>query len=44
MRPALREGLPLRKAERDHYMEWVVHGFRITKYGVKENTQACLNF
>jgi len=39
----LREGLPLRKAEQAHYLEWVVHGFRITNCGVKDTTQVCLN-
>jgi 5-methyltetrahydropteroyltriglutamate--homocysteine methyltransferase len=36
---ALREGLPLRKAEQAHYLEWAVHGFRITNCGVKDTTQ-----
>jgi hypothetical protein len=40
---ALREGLPLRKAEQAHYLEWAVHGFRITNCGVKDTTQVCLN-
>ena len=27
------------KAEQAHYLEWVVHGFRITNCGVKDTTQ-----
>ncbi|XP_057843185.2 5-methyltetrahydropteroyltriglutamate--homocysteine methyltransferase 1 isoform X1 [Cryptomeria japonica] len=37
--PALREGLPLRKAEQAHYLEWAVHGFRITNSSIKNTTQ-----
>jgi 5-methyltetrahydropteroyltriglutamate--homocysteine methyltransferase len=37
--PALREGLPLRKADWDHYLEWAVSAFRITASGVKDETQ-----
>ncbi|KAJ7516131.1 hypothetical protein O6H91_22G044300 [Diphasiastrum complanatum] len=36
---ALREGLPLRKAEQAHYLDWAVHAFRITTSGVKDTTQ-----
>lgn len=36
---ALREGLPLRKAEHAHYLDWAVHGFRITNCGVQDTTQ-----
>lgn len=36
---ALREGLPLRKAEHAYYLDWAVHGFRITNCGVKDTTQ-----
>eukprot|EP01018_Ginkgo_biloba_P035189 Gb_23743 [translate_table: standard] len=36
---ALREGLPLRKAEQAHYLDWAVHGFRITNCGVNDTTQ-----
>eukprot|EP01018_Ginkgo_biloba_P014148 Gb_31572 [translate_table: standard] len=36
---ALREGLPLRKGEQAHYLDWAVHGFRITNCGVKDTTQ-----
>ncbi len=38
---ALREGLPLRKAEQASYQDWAVHGFRITACGVKDTTQVC---
>ncbi|KAK7264840.1 hypothetical protein RJT34_32452 [Clitoria ternatea] len=36
---ALREGLPLRKSEQGHYLDWAVHGFRITNVGVQDTTQ-----
>lgn len=36
---ALREGLPLRKAEHAHYLDWAVHSFRITNCGVQDTTQ-----
>ncbi|VFQ64224.1 unnamed protein product [Cuscuta campestris] len=36
---ALREGLPLRKAEHDFYLKWAVHSFRITNCGVQDTTQ-----
>lgn len=36
---ALREGLPLRKAEHAYYLDWAVHGFRITNSGVQDTTQ-----
>ncbi|KAJ7529735.1 hypothetical protein O6H91_15G063700 [Diphasiastrum complanatum] len=36
---ALREGLPLRKAEQANYLDWAVHAFRITTSGVKDTTQ-----
>lgn len=36
---ALREGLPLRKAEQASYLDWAVHSFRITNAGVKDTTQ-----
>jgi 5-methyltetrahydropteroyltriglutamate--homocysteine methyltransferase len=37
--PALREGLPLRKADRKEYLEWAVESFRIASSGVKDTTQ-----
>ncbi|KAI3696813.1 hypothetical protein L6452_29379 [Arctium lappa] len=36
---ALREGLPLRKAEHAFYLDWAVHAFRITNVGVQDSTQ-----
>ncbi|WBO23996.1 5-methyltetrahydropteroyltriglutamate--homocysteine S-methyltransferase [Sphingomonas abietis] len=36
---ALREGLPLRRAEWAHYLDWAVECFRITASGVASQTQ-----
>ncbi len=36
---ALREGLPLRQGEWQHYLDWAVHAFRITASGVADDTQ-----
>ncbi|XP_055809256.1 5-methyltetrahydropteroyltriglutamate--homocysteine methyltransferase [Solanum dulcamara] len=36
---ALREGLPLRKAEHAFYLNWAVHSFRITNVGIQDTTQ-----
>ncbi|MGV8877973.1 MAG: 5-methyltetrahydropteroyltriglutamate--homocysteine S-methyltransferase [Sphingobacteriaceae bacterium] len=36
---AIREGLPLRKAKRPHYLDWAVAAFRITAGGVQDQTQ-----
>lgn len=36
---AIREGLPLRKAKRPHYLDWAVAAFRITAGGVQDATQ-----
>src|SRR5262245_47745304 len=36
---ALREGLPLRKAQWKAYLEWAVESFRITANGVADGTQ-----
>jgi 5-methyltetrahydropteroyltriglutamate--homocysteine methyltransferase len=36
---ALREGLPIRKAEWRHYLDWAVECFRLTAGGVKAETQ-----
>ncbi|MBE7176150.1 MAG: 5-methyltetrahydropteroyltriglutamate--homocysteine S-methyltransferase [Mucilaginibacter polytrichastri] len=36
---AIREGLPLRKAKRPHYLDWAVRAFRITAGGVADSTQ-----
>lgn len=37
--PALREGLPLRKAERADYLGWAVEAFRLAACGVADETQ-----
>jgi 5-methyltetrahydropteroyltriglutamate--homocysteine methyltransferase len=36
---ALREGLPLREAQWQHYLDWAVESFRITANGVADETQ-----
>ncbi|MBS1170935.1 MAG: metE, partial [Burkholderiaceae bacterium] len=36
---ALREGLPLRKAQWNEYLDWAVEAFRITANGVEDGTQ-----
>ncbi|MES2187920.1 MAG: 5-methyltetrahydropteroyltriglutamate--homocysteine S-methyltransferase [Pseudomonadota bacterium] len=36
---ALREGLPLRKAQWQAYLDWAVESFRITANGVEDETQ-----
>jgi len=36
---ALREGLPLRKSQWKHYLDWAVESFRITANGVADETQ-----
>ncbi|HEV7380312.1 MAG TPA: 5-methyltetrahydropteroyltriglutamate--homocysteine S-methyltransferase [Dyadobacter sp.] len=36
---AIREGLPLRIAKRQHYLDWAVNAFRITASGVQDQTQ-----
>lgn len=36
---ALREGLPLRKSDWQHYLEWAVNAFKLTASGVKDETQ-----
>jgi 5-methyltetrahydropteroyltriglutamate--homocysteine methyltransferase len=36
---ALREGLPLRRAQWSEYLRWAVESFRITANGVKDETQ-----
>ncbi|MES2810448.1 MAG: 5-methyltetrahydropteroyltriglutamate--homocysteine S-methyltransferase [Bacteroidota bacterium] len=36
---AIREGLPLRKAKRPHYLDWAVSAFRVTASGVEDETQ-----
>ncbi|MCC8411216.1 5-methyltetrahydropteroyltriglutamate--homocysteine S-methyltransferase [Mucilaginibacter sp. UR6-1] len=37
--PAIREGLPLRKANRAAYLDWAVKAFRISASGVADQTQ-----
>ncbi|WP_339875598.1 5-methyltetrahydropteroyltriglutamate--homocysteine S-methyltransferase [uncultured Algoriphagus sp.] len=37
--PAIREGLPLRKADWQNYLEWAVRAFRLSASGVKDETQ-----
>lgn len=37
--PALREGLPLRRADWDAYLRWAVDCFRLTASGVADDTQ-----
>lgn len=37
--PALREGLPLRRAEWGAYLRWAVDAFRLTAGGVRDETQ-----
>ncbi|MFS8978437.1 5-methyltetrahydropteroyltriglutamate--homocysteine S-methyltransferase [Cupriavidus necator] len=37
--PALREGLPLRRADWDAYLDWAVTAFRLSASGVQDQTQ-----
>lgn len=37
--PALREGLPLRQADRHDYLSWAVDCFRLSSSGVEDRTQ-----
>ena len=37
--PAIREGLPLRRADWKHYLDWAVECFRISASGVSDATQ-----
>jgi len=37
--PALREGLPLRRRDWEHYLEWAVRAFRLASSGVADETQ-----
>ena len=37
--PAIREGLPLRRADWAHYLEWAVNAFRLSACGVRDDTQ-----
>ena len=37
--PAIREGLPLRKSDWDHYLQWAVKAFRVATSAGKDETQ-----
>jgi 5-methyltetrahydropteroyltriglutamate--homocysteine methyltransferase len=37
--PAIREGLPLRRADRPEYLRWAVDSFRLASSGVADETQ-----
>jgi 5-methyltetrahydropteroyltriglutamate--homocysteine methyltransferase len=37
--PAIREGLPLKRSEWDHYLDWAVYAFRVSASGVAPQTQ-----
>lgn len=37
--PAIREGLPLKAEDREHYLQWAVKSFRIATNHVKDTTQ-----
>ena len=37
--PAIREGLPLRKENREEYLRWAVQAFKVSSCGVKDETQ-----
>jgi 5-methyltetrahydropteroyltriglutamate--homocysteine methyltransferase len=37
--PAIREGLPLRRSNWQHYLDWAVESFRIAANGVADQTQ-----
>ena len=37
--PAIREGLPLRNADKKAYLKWAVDAFRISSSGIEDNTQ-----
>jgi 5-methyltetrahydropteroyltriglutamate--homocysteine methyltransferase len=37
--PALREGLPLRREDWKHYLDWAVNAFRLSAAGVRDDTQ-----
>lgn len=42
--PAIREGLPLRKADWDNYLTWAVDSFRLATSGVEDSTQVHSHF
>jgi len=37
--PAIREGLPLRRDDWKHYLDWAVAAFRLSAAGVRDDTQ-----
>lgn len=37
--PAIREGLPLKRADWDHYLQWAGEAFRLSYMGVQDDTQ-----
>ncbi|WP_149912395.1 5-methyltetrahydropteroyltriglutamate--homocysteine S-methyltransferase [Sphingobacterium cavernae] len=37
--PAIREGLPLRQAEQQKYLDWAVRAFRVSSSNVEDDTQ-----
>jgi len=37
--PAIREGLPLRRAQWQHYLQWAARAFRVSASGVRDTTQ-----
>lgn len=37
--PAIREGLPLREENKEAYLDWAVHAFRVASSGVADTTQ-----
>lgn len=37
--PAFREGLPLRRSDRDHYLRWAAESFRLATSSVSDETQ-----
>jgi 5-methyltetrahydropteroyltriglutamate--homocysteine methyltransferase len=37
--PAIREGMPLRRADWPHYLSWAVNAFRLASSGVRDETQ-----
>ena len=42
--PAIREGLPLRKADWDNYLKWAVDSFRLATSGVENDIQVHSHF
>ncbi|MBE2894077.1 5-methyltetrahydropteroyltriglutamate--homocysteine S-methyltransferase [Spirabiliibacterium falconis] len=37
--PAIREGLPLKRADWDEYLNWATEAFRLTSFGAEDSTQ-----